>query len=120
MIHELVIRRGKQFYEVKNREDNDSKWHTTKIPVEAPCEAPAACRWCEGFAGPNGIWMRFPIRFDKPYGKGIHTVPPPMGAHLVAFEWAELHPNQRLRLGWVLTDEEKQAGKQGIPWPEDV
>jgi len=53
-------------------------------------------------------------------GKVVHSVIPNFAAHLIAFEWSEQNPGRMLRVGWILTDEEKQAGKTGVPWPEDV
>ena len=33
----------------------------------------------------------------------------------ICFDWCQLHPDEVLTGGWELTDEEREAGKFGIP-----
>jgi hypothetical protein len=62
-------------------------------------------------------WRSHPVA--QPY-LPRHTITPPQGAHLIAFEWCTEHANQPLTVGWLLTDEEREAGKQGIVWPDEI
>jgi hypothetical protein len=47
------------------------------------------------------------------------TIIPPEAANAIAIEWMELH-KEPIKLGWLLTPEEIEAGKKGIEWPSDI
>lgn len=111
----LVIRRGPVFWEIRNRDENDSKFKTTKVPARPPCERPAHCKWCTDIVGPQGELMHFAHHWDINAFCVVHTIAPPQAAHLIAFEWGKAHPDEPFTVAWILTDEEKAAGKKGVP-----
>lgn len=115
-MREIMVRRGREWFEWKYREENESKFRTTLIPRYPLCQKPARCRWCEGMqVGP--VMLSFPFRT---WGEGplSHVVTPANGCHLVAMEYCQAHPDEPITAGWVLTEEEVMAGKKGFEWPE--
>jgi hypothetical protein len=119
-MRELVIRRGKEFWEVRERDEPDSRFRTTKIPTRPPCQRPARCVYCDGLRGPNGVVMIMQPVMDADGIHVIHKLTPPQASHLVALDWCQAHPNEPIKVGWLLTSEEVEAGKRGQVWPEDV
>ena len=126
-MNEIVIRRGSVLWEWRYRDEADTKFRTTKVPTRPLCRRPARCAYCDGIVGPNGIVMVMPIQIERMKYNGVgtvdvayHTITPPQASHLVAFEFAQAHPGQPVRIGWLLTEEEKAAGKKGQEWPSDI
>lgn len=113
---ELVIRRGPVYWEVKFREQNDSKFRTTKIPLRPVCSGLKDCKFCKGIMV-QGVLIMSPVDV-APGRQPVHVISPSMASHLVAFEWGQQHPNEPFVVGWLLTDEERMAGKKGTLWPE--
>lgn len=119
-MREIVIRRGRDWWEWRERAEPDSKFRTTKIPAKPICERPARCRWCEGIHV-SGINFQFPVQMPLPgIGVPVHVIMPHQASHLVAIEWCQAHPRQPVTVGWLLTEEEIVAGKKGMAWPDDT
>lgn len=115
-MREMVVRRGAEWWEWKWREQNDSKFRTTQIPVRPLCSKPADCKWCRGILAGN-IIMAFPVVSTV---TGIrHVIMPVQACHLTAMEYCQAHPGEPITAGWVLTEEEKSAGKTGMEWPDE-
>jgi hypothetical protein len=116
---QIVVRRGKRYYEYRMREENDSKFRTTTLECFPACNKPAKCKWCDGIKVGQFL-LSFPIGADVKTGTAMHMVTPPNACHIIAYEWCQQNPNVRLDAGWLLTDEEVAAGKTGIEWPDEL
>lgn len=109
----LVIRRGRTWWEVRFREENDSKFKTTNIPVKPFCMKPARCKFCDGVRV-QGTLIIPPLLFPPDNSAPYHNITPPIASHLVAFEWGMAHPTEPFTVAWLLTDEEREAGRTGV------
>ena len=116
-MREIVVRRGREFYEYKFREQNDNKFKTTKIPARPLCEKPAHCKWCSGILVGH-INLSFPVVQTV---TGVrHVLMPVQACHLVAMEYCQAHPGEPITAGWLLSEEEIAAGRKGMEWPADT
>lgn len=117
---EIIIRRGGDFWEWRFRSESENKYRTTKIPAKPACNKPARCKWC-GVMNVGGIKLEFPVQFPLPgLGVPVHVILPAQACHLVAFEYCQQRPNERVTVAWELTEEEILAGKKGFVWPDDI